>query len=514
MHHRSRLARFGALAVVAGCLAAASPAAADLDEVNTKRLRDAVTVNGILGHERVFQSIANMNGGTRSSGTPGYDASAAYVKRRLEAAGYEVSEQEFTFPFFRDVAPPELQQTTPNAKDYATATFVYSGSGDVTADLVPTNDIEIPPGPLPTSSTSGCEATDFPAETRGNVALIQRGVCTFEQKARNAQTAGATAVIIFNEGQQGRTDLTTGTLNVPDFTIPVVGASFADGQELYELDQGGDVTVRVSASTESNLEAKATNIIADTPGGNPDEVVVVGAHLDSVPAGPGINDNGSGSASQLETALQMAKLGIQPRRKMRFAFWGAEEFGLLGSEHYVANLGDELSTIYANLNFDMVGSPNYVRFVYDGDNSAFPPSDTVAEGPPGSAQIEALFTSYFAGQGQATDPTAFNGRSDYGPFIAVGVPAGGLFTGAEGIKTEAQAQTYGGTAGIAYDPNYHQAGDTITNLSTKALSEMSDGVAHATMTLARSRGGLFEDGSRALRRQSVSKTYQGDLALR
>jgi Zn-dependent M28 family amino/carboxypeptidase len=515
MHHRKALTRFGALAVVAGCLAVASPASAALDEVNTKRLRDAVTVNGILGHERVLQSIANMNGGTRSSGTPGYDASAAYVKRRLEAAGYEVSEQEFTFPFFRDIAPPELQQVTPNEKDYATATLQYSGSGDVTADLVPTTDVQIPPGAEPNSSNSGCEASDFPAEVSGNVALIQRGTCDFETKARNAQEAGATAVIIFNEGQPGRTELiASGTLNVPDFTIPVVGASFADGQELYELDQDGDVTVRVFASTESNLEARATNILADTPAGNPDEVVVVGAHLDSVPAGPGINDNGSGTAAQLEVALQMAKLGIQPRRKLRFAFWGAEEFGLLGSEHYVANLGDELSTIYANLNFDMVGSPNYVRFVYDGDNSAFPPSDTVAEGPPGSAQIEGLFNGFFAGQGMATDPTAFDGRSDYGPFIAVGVPAGGLFTGAEGIKTEAQAQTYGGTAGIAYDPNYHQAGDTIANLSTKALSEMSDGVAHATMTLARSRGGLFEDGSRALRRQAVSKDYQGGVALR
>jgi Zn-dependent M28 family amino/carboxypeptidase len=220
-------------------------------------------------------------------------------------------------------------------------------------------------------------------------------------------------------------------------------------------------------------------------------VVVVGAHLDSVPAGPGINDNGSGSSTILEIAEEMAELGIRNRQKLRFAFWGAEEPGLLGSEFYVDSLPDaELGTIYAYLNFDMVGSPSYVRFVDDGDGSATEPV-----GPPGSAQIEAIFNQYFAGQGLASDPTAFDGRSDDGPFIAVGIPAGGLFTGAEGIKTPEQA-VYGGTAGIAYDPCYHQACDTINNLSTKALSEMSDAAAHAVMTLARTRSGFFEDGSR------------------
>jgi Zn-dependent M28 family amino/carboxypeptidase len=236
-------------------------------------------------------------------------------------------------------------------------------------------------------------------------------------------------------------------------------------------------------------------------------VVVVGAHLDSVPAGPGINDNGSGTSTILEIAEEMAELGIRNRQKLRFAFWGAEEPGLFGSEHYVESLSDaELGTIYANLNFDMVGSPNYVRFVYDGDGS-----DTEPAGPPGSAQIEAIFNQYFAGQGLASEPTPFDGRSDYGPFIAVGIPAGGLFTGAEGIKTPEQEAVYGGTAGIAYDPCYHQACDTINNLSTKALSEMSDAVAHATMTLARTRTGFFEDGSRVARTR-VATAEQGPQA--
>jgi Zn-dependent M28 family amino/carboxypeptidase len=492
--------------VLLTALLAPSPALA-IDEVNTKRLRNAVTVNGIMAHERVFQRIANQNGGTRASGTPGYDASAEYVKDRLEAAGYTVTEQEFTFPFFRDLAAPELSQVSPTPTDYETATFQYSGSGEVTGVLVPTNDVQIPPGPTPSSSNSGCEASDFPtAPAEPAVALIQRGTCFFEDKAANAQAAGYDAVIIFNEGQEGRTELLTGTLGRP-FDIPVVGLSFADGKALYEATQAGEVTVRVFTLTEINLTAPTKNILADSPTGDPDKVVVVGAHLDSVVAGPGINDNGSGSSTILEIAEEMAELGIQNRQKLRFAFWGAEESGLLGSEFYVNSLSDaEVGSIYATLNFDMVGSPNYVRFVYDGDGS-----DTPTAGPPGSAQIEAIFNQYFASQGLATEPTAFDGRSDYGPFIAVGIPAGGLFTGAEGIKTPEQAAIYGGTAGVAYDPCYHQACDTINNVSTKALFEMGDAAADAVMTLARTRTGFFEDGSRVARTR-VATAEQGPQA--
>jgi len=487
-------------------LAIAVPApAVAVDQVDTEKLRKAVTVGGILAHERVFQRIANQNGGTRASGTAGYAASAAYVQQRLVAAGYEVSQQEFTFPFFRDLSDPTLSQVSPTPADYETATFQYSGSGDITGQLVPTNDVQIPPGATASSSNSGCEAADFvPASTTvPQVALIQRGTCTFEQKAANAQAAGYDAVIIFNEGQDGRQELLTGTLGRP-FDLPVIGLSFADGAALYANAQSGEVVVNVITDTETNLEAKTTNIIADSPTGNSDKVVVVGAHLDSVVEGPGINDNGSGSSTILEIAEQMAELGIRNRQQVRFTFWGAEESGLLGSEHYVNNLeADELGKIVANLNFDMVGSPNYVRFVYDGDGS-----DTPLAGPPGSAQIEQVFNTYFASQGLETEPTEFNGRSDYGPFIAVGIPAGGLFSGAEGIKTAEQATVYGGTAGVAYDPCYHQACDTINNLNTQALFELGDAAAHAVQTLARTKTGFFEDGSLRLQRAPATRLEQ------
>ena len=164
---------------------AASPAAA-VDNVNSKKLRDAVTVSGIIGHERALQRIANNNGGTRASGTPGYAASATYVKKTLRAAGYKVTEQEFTFPFFQELAPPTLAQVTPTPTTYETATFSFSGSGDITGTVVPTTDVLIPPPATP-GSTSGCEASDFPAAPTGPaIALIQRGTCFFEVKVRNA----------------------------------------------------------------------------------------------------------------------------------------------------------------------------------------------------------------------------------------------------------------------------------------------------------------------------------------
>jgi Zn-dependent M28 family amino/carboxypeptidase len=249
----------------------------------------------------------------------------------------------------------------------------------------------------------------------------------------------------------------------------------------------------VFTSTENDPNRKTVNVIADSPKGKiKGQTIVVGAHLDSVTQGPGINDNGSGSATILEIAEQLAALKYTNKlqRQVRFAFWGAEEPGLLGSEYYVSKLTEaQRAKIYANLNFDM-GSPNYVRFVYDGDGSDGDP------GPPGSDAIEDIFTSYFESQGLASAPTAFDGRSDYGPFIAVGIPAGGLFSGAEGIKTPEEAAIYGGTAGVAYDKCYHQACDTINNLNTKALSELDDAAADATLTLALSKTGLFPDGSR------------------
>jgi Zn-dependent M28 family amino/carboxypeptidase len=291
-------------------------------------------------------------------------------------------------------------------------------------------------------------------------------------------------VIIFNQGNVDPNDdrfgLFFGTLDPdPAVSVPVFSTTFARGEELVGLAEGGDLVMSVDLQT--HVETVETfNVLADTLTGRTDRTVVVGAHLDSVPAGPGINDNGSGSATILDIALAMADLEIAPTNRVRFAFWGGEEDGLQGSDYYVSQLSArDIKNHAVNLNFDMVGSPNYVRFVYDGDGDAFG-----VAGPNGSARVEDVFLDYFDAQGLPTEPTEFDGRSDYFGFINNGIPAGGLFTGAEGIKSADQAAVYGGTAGVAYDHCYHQACDDIQNLNNQALDEMSDAAAHATLTFA------------------------------
>jgi Zn-dependent M28 family amino/carboxypeptidase len=478
------------VAIVSAVVAAATTSAAT--PAKTSELRDAVTTAGIMEHQEAFQAIADANGDTRASGTPGYDASLRYVKSQLKATGYfDIEVQRFEFDFFEETAPAEFERVSPDPRAYALTddfiTMEYSGSGDVTGELVPTNDIVVPPGAQASTSNSGCEPEDFaPASaTEPQVALIQRGTCDFVVKAENAEAAGYDAVVIFNEGQEGRQETLNGTLGGIGVSIPVIGASFAVGEELFELTEAGDVVVRVSTSTFTETRRTA-NLLADTKTGREDRTVVVGAHLDSVPEGPGIQDNGSGSAADLEVALQMAELGILPRNKVRFAWWGAEESGLIGSQFYVDSLTKrQIKDIAVNLNFDMVASPNFVRFVYDGDAS-----DTDSLGSTGSGVVEDVFVDYFDSQGLASEPTAFDGRSDYEAFINVGIPAGGLFTGAEEVKTEEQEEIYGGTAGVPYDPCYHQACDTIDNLSLQALDEMSDAIAHATLTFAQTRSAI------------------------
>lgn len=448
-------------------------------EVDTSALRAAVTVGGIRAHQAALQSIADANGGNRAAASSGYDASVAYVKGKLEEAGYQVSLQRFEFQYFEELSEAVLEQVAPTPTTYEYLedfyTMDYSGSGDVTAS-VQAVDLRLPPTG---GSTSGCESGDFSGFTAGNIALIQRGTCTFAQKATNAQAAGATGVIIFNEGNTpDREPLFGGTLGGRVVDIPVVSASYALGVALNDLIDDGLV---LRLKTDTFIETRSTvNVLAETAKGRNDRVVVVGAHLDSVAEGPGIEDNGSGSAAILEIAIQMARLGIEPRNKVRFAWWGAEEAGLLGSEYYVSQLDARgIKNIAVNLNFDMIASPNYVRFVYDGDGSATP-----LAGPNGSKNIEQVFLEYFNEAGLPTKPTAFDGRSDYGPFIDVGIPAGGLFTGAEGIKTSEEAGIYGGTAGEAYDPCYHQPCDNYNNNNEQALDEMSDAAAHAVLTFA------------------------------
>ncbi|MFB4283345.1 M28 family metallopeptidase [Nonomuraea sp. MTCD27] len=453
--------------------------AGGLDDVFAKLLVKQVKGANAKKHLDALQAIGTANGGNRAAGTPGYDASVDYVAGKLRKAGYKVTLQPINFvESWSENSPPVLDLTAPTSKSFVPNqdffTFQPSPAGDVTAQ-VQAVDVTLPPTPAP-SSTSGCEASDFAGFVAGRIALIQRGTCAFAQKIRNAGFAGASGIIVFNEGQPGRTDAFPLDIGEWRAGVPMVFASFAVGNELATT---AGATVRLKV--DSNLVLGTNdNVIAESRFGDPRNVVMVGAHLDSVPAGPGINDNGSGTAAILEVAEEMALYPV--KNKVRFAFWAAEEIGLLGSDQYVESLSEaQRDRIRVYLNFDMVASPNYAYKLYDGDDS-----DSVGSpaGPPGSAQIEQQLAAYYDSRDLPTVGTDFDGRSDYGPFIAVGIPAGGIFTGAEGIKTAEEAALFGGTAGVAYDVCYHQACDTIANVNATALDVDADAIADSVARFA------------------------------
>jgi Zn-dependent M28 family amino/carboxypeptidase len=436
----------------------------DRNNNSFKKLLTCVTLDGVRTHQAKLRDIALANGGTRVAGTKGFDESADYAEKVFKDAGYNVTRQVFAFVSFIELPGSSITQVSPTSTvSIETKAIGYSGSGQVTGTVSTPSQI------------LGCEAADFANFPAGNIALIKRGTCNFIVKANNAIAAGASAVVIYNR----EPGLINGNMG-PDFTSTVVVTSVLQtvGEQLSAI-PGLQLSINVSTVRGTST---TTNIFAESKEGDANNVVMVGAHLDSVDEGPGINDNGTGSAAILEVAKQMGK--VKPRNKLRFALWSAEESGLLGSEEYVKLLSDaDKQKIALYLNFDMIGSPNHVFFVYDGDNS-----DGVGAGagPAGSTGIEKTFETFYNKRGVSFKGTDFDGRSDYGPFIAAGIPAGGLFTGAEGTKTVAEAEVWGGIAGTAYDPCYHKACDNYGNVNLFALDVNSDAVAYSTLQFAMS----------------------------
>jgi Zn-dependent M28 family amino/carboxypeptidase len=460
-----------AVGIIAMTTLSVTPAHA-VPDPDSSRLREAVTVDAVFGHMQALDDIAAANDGERAAGTPGYEASVKYVTDLLGDAGYRITVQPFDFPFFDVLGPSEFEQISPEPTTYVAdvdfGTMVYSGSGDTTAPLEAVN-VTIPPPALP-GATSGCSADDFAGFTSGNVALIQRGSCSFATKATNAENAGASAVIVFNEGQPGRDGLFFGTLGGPGVEIPVLSTSFELGNALYQSTLSGETVVRVATDTISEIR-ETSNVFAETRGGKPQSVMMYGAHLDSVLDSPGMNDNASGTAALLETAIQMSELGIAPRNRVRFAFWGAEELGLLGSDYYVTTLSDaEKDRIRMYLNFDVIGSINGFPFVFApqaGDGTR-----------PESAEATEVFSDHFTDVGLPFAETPLVSGSDHLSFIVGGIPAGGLFSGATGIKTEEQAAAYGGTADEPYDALINSPLDTIDRINIDVLDDMTQAAVH------------------------------------
>ena len=449
-----RLLLVGLLVVVtAGCMGddEAAPKATQPGgtAVTAERLTDAVTAEGLRAHLEALQRIADEHDGNRSSGTPGYDASVEYVVETLRDAGYEPSLQPVRYTDSREVAPPELAQTTPDETTYREGEdFVplrYSGSGEADGLLEPVD---------PDSGTSGCDSSDFDGFERGSIALIRRGGCFFAVKVGNSLSAGAAAVIVFNDGSPGHEHPVEATLLSPA-ELPALSVANDLGEQLAHSDQ--PVRMHVSTSFEAG-EVEAANVLADLPGVQQQEpALLIGAHLDSVAGGPGINDNGSGVAAVLELAGQARRLGYRPQAPIRFAFWAGEEAGLYGSKEYVETLdGDAADEIAAVVNLDMLGSPNAEAFVYEGD-----------------ATIQEALTEAVRDEGLEPVPIDLEGQSDHAPFAEAGVPTGGVFSGSDEPYAD----------GESHDDCYHRACDRVDNVDLEWLEMMADAVGAAVFRL-------------------------------
>jgi Zn-dependent M28 family amino/carboxypeptidase len=491
--------RFAAVLVVVGAIAAliSAPGATakgkraceNRANVTYRALLDCVTLEGVRAHQAALQAIADANDGNRAAGTSGYEASVDYVVEQLEDTNWDVEIHEFDF-----TVPQPIQQHTPVVATHAVGGVTGSTLGTVNTIVTPI-DINLVP---PRANTSGCQGAyteaavgapltadpggpdDFAGFVPGRIALVQRGGCSFALKVANAQTAGAAAVILFNQGDTPARSVTLTNITAEPpagsafttITVPIVGTSFAAGEVLAQ--PGTTATVAV-------INVPQKNVIAELDGRNDDNIVMAGGHLDGVEEGPGINDNGSGSAALLETAIMIAK--SKPQNRLRFAWWGGEEAGLLGSQAYVDDLSAaERDRIALYMNYDMVGSPNYIFMVYDADKSTF-----LAEGipiPPGSTAIEDVYESFYTLKEEPYDDTEFSGRSDYEAFIFADIPSSGLFTGAEEEKTAEQAAIWGGTVDAQFDPCYHDVCDTYANNNDHALDVNSDLIAFAALTFA------------------------------
>ncbi|RDH77355.1 M20/M25/M40 family metallo-hydrolase [Mycolicibacterium moriokaense] len=487
MGHRLRRVSAGVLAVVAvaafgGCGGKpakeaanppSSPAASAAAAEYAATLSDRVTADAMMAHLQKLQEIADAHDGNRALGTAGYDASADYVANALRDKGFDVQTPEFEV---RLAFADDPQLTVGGAAIEAKPLQFTIGTPDAGVS-----------GPLvaaPVEDSPGCTASDYDGlPVAGAVVLVDRGTCQFSQKQSVAAERGAVALIVANNEDGDEMGGTLGEDANPK--IPVVSVTKATGERLRGAP--GETTLKLNAGVRVE---KTHNVIAQTKTGSTANVVMVGAHLDSVPEGPGINDNGSGVAAVLETALQLGP-SPQVQNAVRFGFWGAEELGLKGSNNYVQSLNeDQLKDIALYLNFDMLGSPNPGYLTYDGDQSLPPgPREPNPRVPEGSAGIERTLVAYLKDAGETAQDTGFDGRSDYDGFTQAGVPAGGLFSGAEEKMTEQQAELWGGKADEPFDPNYHKKTDTIDHVDRKALEINGSGVAYGVGIYAQDESG-------------------------
>ncbi|HEX7225961.1 MAG TPA: M20/M25/M40 family metallo-hydrolase [Candidatus Limnocylindria bacterium] len=401
-------------------------------------------------HLDALQAIADSNDGVRTVGTSGYDASVDYVAATMGDLGFAVEVPDVAYTGFRELpgATVEVGGATWGAPDDLHA-LIYSAGGNVS-------------GPVVMLDESGCAGEDFAAVAEGSIAVTTRGGCFRRDQALNAVEAGVAALIV------GYADRAAGEIYRPTLidpggmTIPVVSVS-APVVAALEAAEGEEARLSVATEREAGTFRQVVAELGDGP-----SVIVVGAHLDSVFEGPGINDNGSGVAALLEIGRAIADVGVPDGWAVRLAFWGAEELGTVGSRAYAGSL--EPDEVAAYLNVDMAGSVAGANLVYDEPSA-----------PPGSDRITDLLSAWFDDHGLPWAPADLGGSSDHYGFQVAGIPTGGLFAGATASGSAALPGS--SAAPAAPDPCYHLACDTRSNVDLERVTTFATAIADVVLAL-------------------------------
>ena len=497
----------------AGCVSRNFMAASDLV--------GCITQDALWVHMTSFQQIADANPGSdghpsRNSGEPGYLASVNYAANLLQAAGYRVTIQQYNYAYNGYSSVPLLSEVSPTATSFAYGPdfniTTNSGNGDVTAQIQLAGGIVIPAPATLNSSSSGCTSAAFTGFVAGRIALVQRGTCTFAVKVSLAFAAGASGVILFNEGSTGETAATScGGLTNPGVPVVCV-ASYAAGVTLYNQAQLGATTARIRIQPLSDTRPDY-NLIADSPYGDTTHVVVVDAHLDAI-YGAGMLDNASGSATILEIALKMA--ATHTTNQLRYIWFGGEETGLHGSIYYTRALSaGDLSRIVFDVDADVTATPNYVYAIADPANGC---CGNVAT----ASQVgNNYFSSYFTAAGLPFDDWNNIGTDSYS-FAQVGVPNTGILTAQDCCKSAVDVAKFGGFTGN-YEGNVPSTDggcvdrpflwcDNLSNNDPVILTTVSKAFASVVFNLANNatiggpslRGAAMAPGMHAVNRAAAS----------
>ncbi|KAF8071993.1 hypothetical protein FPV67DRAFT_1667438 [Lyophyllum atratum] len=444
------LSLLAALSVAEAGLPLFPPVLPIFNKLTPAKLEASIRLENLLGHSKKLWQFATLPGAgtTRSFGTKGFNASADYVAKLARDHGYRVERQTLIYPA-TTIVSNALKINDADIPKSEITTFQFSASASLTAPL-----ILVP--------SLGCDPANYDGlNAAGKIVLVLRGNCTFVEKGQLAQAAGVGGLILRNNVAGPPV---ASRLN-PTFETnpPALSISQAAAAPIVDRLIAGEAISATLDIEVINEYRSSDNVIATSKHGDQNKILLVGSHLDSVPAGAGINDDGSGTATIAEIAIQLSKFsGL--KNAIRFAWWTAEEVGLIGSHFYVEHLpAKEKAKIFANINLDMTASTNYIIGVYDADNSTG--LDTGLPAPAGSAAIEKLYQIHYDKRGINHTNYPFTAGSDYRPFLDAGIPSGGVATGAGGLKTAHEVALFGGQEGIQYDPCYHQACDTLDNLA-------------------------------------------------